>query len=185
MKPAIRFVRNEQDLGRALESLKQTPCPHCGRVGTLNRHDRLKGNDPEAADKQRERGCRAWCSNRGRRGGCGRTVAMLFEDVLPRHSLRAGTVGKVLAGLCGGHSIQAAWEQSGCRFSLQSVYHLLQRFRRRLGAVRTALHSRGPPPASTHRDPLRQSAEHLRGAFPGASCPVAAFQYVMQAPLMG
>ncbi len=112
-------------------------------------------------------------------------MAIFFVHVLPRHSFTAPMVGKLLGALCAGHSVQAAWEQSRFPFPIQSVYHLLQRLRRRLAAVRTALLSRCPPPASPHRDPLRQTAEHLRGAFPSASCPVEAFQYALQTPLLG
>ena len=170
---------------KELESLKQTSCVHCLRMGTLNRHDRVYGNDPAAADKQTKRGRRVWCSNRGRRGGCGRTMAVLFVWVLPRHSLTATRLGEVLGHLCAGMSIQAAWARSGHGVPLQSLYHLLQRFRTRLDAVRTALLGRCQPPCSKHRAPLRQTAEHLGLAFPVAACAVAAFQYELQTPIMG
>jgi len=52
-------------------------------------------------------------------------------------------------------------------------------------AVRSALLARCPPPDSLHSDPLLQTAEHLRCAFPSEKCPVAAYQYVFQSPIMG
>ena len=181
----IRFVRNDQELKQVLRSLKETRCAHCGRVGTLNRHDTLHGNDLGATNKQTDRGRRAWCSNRGRRGGCGRTLAIVFVHVLPRHSFTATLLGKVLGHLCGGGSVQGVWEQCRLPVPVQSVYHILQRFRTRLAAVRTALLSRCAPPCREHRDPLRQSAEHPRCAFPTQKHPVEAFQYAFQRPLMG
>ncbi|MDA0321789.1 MAG: hypothetical protein O2923_03605 [Verrucomicrobia bacterium] len=116
MKAVIRFVRNEQEL-------KQARCAHCGCVGTLNRHDTMHGNDLSAADKKTDRGRRAWCSNRGRRGGCGRTMAIVFAHVLPRHGFTAPLLDKLLGGLCAGHSVQAAWENSRLPVALQTVYH--------------------------------------------------------------
>ncbi len=182
---AIRFVRNKQEYKQALRRLKQTRCAHCRRVGTLNRHDQIQGNDLDAVNKQTLRGQRAWCSNRGRRGGCGRTMRIVFARFLPRHSVKATMLGHLLKRLCAGGSIQGAWEQCRLPVHLQSVYHLLQRFRQRLDAVRVALLSRCAPPGSAHADPLRQTAEHLRCAFPGRENPVEAFQRAFQVPIMG
>jgi hypothetical protein len=181
----IRFVRDEQEQKQVLKNLKQTRCAHCRRTGTLNRHDRIQGNDLETVDKQTVRGQRVWCSNRGRRGGCGRTMRIVCAGVLPRHSVSALMLGDLLKRLCGGGSIQSAWEQCRLPVHVQSVYHLLQRFRARLDAVRVALLARCAPPGSGHADPLRQTAEHLRCAFPGTGNPVEAFQLAFQVPIMG
>lgn len=181
----IQFVRNEQEREEALANLKQTRCAHCRRTGTLNRHDHVKSNDLDAADKQTVRGQRAWCSNRGRRGGCGRTMLIVFAHFLPRHSLNATILGRLLKRLSAGGSVQSAWERCGLPAQLQSVYHLLQRFWERLDAIRRALLSRCAPPDSAQTDPLRQTAEHLRCAFPSTACPVEAFQYAFQTPIMG
>jgi hypothetical protein len=185
MKRAIRFVRNEQELEQALESLKQTSCPHCRKTGTLNRHDTVNGNDPAEVNKQTQRGRRAWCSNRGQRGGCGRTVLIVFVGILPRHSFPAALLEALLTGLCDGRSISQIWRSKPFAFPIDSVYHILQRLRRRLDALRTALCTRCAPPASRHADPLRQAAEHLRCAFPSTASAVEAFQYAFQAPIMG
>jgi len=181
----IRFVRDEEELEQVLENLKQERCAHCRRTGTLNRHDHLQSNDLDAADKQMVRGQRVWCSNRGRRGGCGRTMLIVFARFLPRHSTNATMLGQLLKSLCAGGSIKSAWEQCGLPVDLQSVYHLLQRFREQLAGVRGALLSRCAPPDSAQTDPLRSTAEHLRCAFPAAPCAVAAFQYAFQTPIMG
>lgn len=112
-------------------------------------------------------------------------MSIMFACVLPRHSVKAGMLSGLLEHLGAGGSIKSAWERSGLPVQLQSVYHLVQRLRVRLPAVRTALLSRGPPPDSLHTDPLRQTAEHLRSAFPQKKCPVAAFQHAFQTPIMG
>lgn len=181
----IHFVGSGRERNQVLLNLKQTGCAHCRRIGTLNRHDRIQGNDPAAVNKQMLRGRRAWCSNRGRRGGCGRTMRIMFACLLPRHTIKAKMLSGLLEYLCAGASIKSAWERCGMPVQLQSVYHLVQRLRVRLAAVRSALLSRCPPPDSRHADPLRQTAEHLRCAFPQCECPVAAYQYAFQTPIMG
>lgn len=181
----IRFVRDEQELAEVLENLKQERCVHCRRTGTLNRHDHVQSNDLDCADKQTVRGRRVWCSNRGRRGGCGRTMLIVFARLLPRHSINATMLGQLLKRLCAGGSIKSAWERCRLPVDLQSVYHLLQRFREQLAGVRGALLSRSTPPDSAQSDPLRSTAEHLRCAFPSSACAVEAFQYAFQTPIMG
>ena len=185
MKTDIVFLMDWPTLDRALRRLKRTRCPHCGRIGTLNRHDTMQGNDWGAHGKQGIRGRRAWCSNRGRRKGCGRTTAFVLADVLPRHGVRAPMLGRLLDGLRRGGSVSRIW--NGGRFAapVETIYHLLQRLRRRLDWLRATLCRICSPPPSGYRDPLRQTAEHLHCAFPTAPCPVAAFQYAFQTPFMG
>ncbi|HID31649.1 MAG TPA: hypothetical protein EYP19_16830 [Desulfobacterales bacterium] len=69
--------------------------------------------------------------------------------------------------------------------SLEGIYHILQRLRARQDSIRTRLCSICPPPQSCHVDPLSQSVEHLRCAFPKAFNPASAFQVHFQIPLMG
>jgi hypothetical protein len=181
----INFVRKRKDCNQALQNLKQTRCAHCRRMGTLNRHDRIQGNDPDSVNKQILRGRRVWCSNRGRRGGCGLTMRILFARLLPRHSANAKMLSTLLKGLCGGGSVKRIWEESRLPMQLQSCYHLLKRLRDRLDTVRAALLTRCKPPGSRHSDPLRQTAEHLRCAFPGRQNLVEAFQHTFQTSIMG
>jgi hypothetical protein len=185
MKQTILFVRDAGGLEQLMRSAKNSCCAHCGRRGTLNRHDRPKGNDPAASNKQRVRGQRLWCSNRGRRGGCGQTIYLAFAWVLPRHTFTAPMLKKLLSALRAGSSVQVAWGGGGLSLALQSSYHLLQRFRERIGELRSCLSHRGPPPQGMHPDPLVQTIEHLSCAFASEDCPIAAFQCWFQTPIMG
>ena len=185
MKRSIQFVRNEEAMEHELKKAKHTACIHCGRTGTLNRHDKRHGNDPDSTDKQTIRGQRLWCSNRGKRGGCGKTTCLCFAWVLPNHSMSAPSLGRLLKYLCTGVSIQQAWELSRCPVTLQTVYHILQRLRMRMGEIRSFLIALCRPRKSLHRDPMITTAEHLRYAFSQAACPVEAFQDRLQTPIMG
>lgn len=166
-------------------SLKQQCCPHCGRRGSLNRHSRILGNDPDHADRQRPRGQRAFCSDRGQRGGCGRTVAVCLAEVLPRHSVPAPLLAQLLAALLAGAALKAAAETLRTFFSVETFYRLRRKLRRRLDLVRSCLYRELTAPASDQCDPLLQTHEHLRAVFPAQRCPLTAFQLHFQQSLLG
>ncbi len=84
-----RFLSGLKELGEHLLLLKGFGCPFCGASETLNCHSKLYGNDPDGSEDGRmERGQRVWCSNRGRRGGCGRSFPIFLAGVLPRPGTR-------------------------------------------------------------------------------------------------
>lgn len=112
-------------------------------------------------------------------------MRFVFTRLIQRHSVNAKMLSRLLKGLCEGGSVKRVWEENRLPVQLQSVYQLLRRFRDRLDAVRVALLSRCQPPGSHHTDPLLQTAEHLRCAFPGNQNPVEAFQHTFQTPIMG
>ena len=179
------FVKDTDDIEGFLQSLKMMPCPFCGKRGTLNRHSLLKGNDPLCPKGTTNRGQRAYCSTRNHRGGCGRTFAILFAWIMPRHTLTAPILWKCLTKWLTGSSIRSSWIAGGSPMILDSFYHLLQRLRRRMDAVRTALQTLAAAPASHSADPLLQTVEHLKRVFTPHACPPEGFQLRFQRPLMG
>ena len=184
-KALRRFLCGLEELGDYLRSLKQLGCPFCGAAETLNRHSKLYGNDLGShAGGQKERGQRVWCCSRGQRGGCGRSFSIFLADVLPRHTVSAAWLWKLLQRLLEGASIRAACQALGLPLALESVYHLLDRWRKRLSAVRSALCREQKAPASSQTDPLLQTVEHLRQLFPTSDCPCAEFQLHFQEPLL-
>ena len=70
------------------------------------------------------RGQRVFCSNRGRRGGCGRTFSLFLAEVLPRHTFPASLLWQLLVRLLAGASLQAAAESLRLPFALETVYRL-------------------------------------------------------------
>jgi len=180
----FHFVRDDQELKKLL-FLKQSPCPHCGCAGSLNRHSRALGNDPVQASGQSIRGQRVYCSNRGQRGGCGRTFSLVLAEVLPRYTLTASLVWRWLVQVLAGLSLKAAAEKLRLPFALETVYRLRRGLARKLDVLRTRLAGRGGPPTVTHADPLLQTLAHLQVIFPGSACPPAAFQLHFQCPFLG
>ena len=145
----------------------------------------LYGNDPAHPAGQSVRGQRVYCSNRGQRGGCGRTFSLFLAGVLPRHSLTAAGLWSLLAALLSQPSVRAAAQSVRLPFALESVYHLLSRLRQQLDGLRSVLCRRQKEPASAQADPLRHTVEHLQNVFPAAPCPVSEFQLGFQQPFLG
>jgi hypothetical protein len=151
----------------------------------LNRHSRCLGNDLLTTNGQRLRGQRVFCSNRGRRGGCGRTFALVLAEVLPRHTVTAALLWRWLVTWLAGLSPKAAAEKLRLPVALETVYRLRRKLRRQLDHLRTRLCRRCAPPPSTRADPLGQTVEHLRQVFVRSACPPAEFQLHFQRPFLG
>lgn len=126
-----------------------------------------------------------FCSNRGRRGGCGQTFSIVLAGVLPRHTVSASLLWRWLIELLAGLSLKAAVEKLRLSFALETVYRLRRQLRLRLDSLRSLLCCEQEPPPSTQSNPLLQTAEHLRAVFARAECPPAAFQLHFQRPLLG
>jgi hypothetical protein len=96
----------------------------------------LRGNDPAVVNGQLARGQRVFCSDRGQRGGCGKTFPLFFAGTLPRHTFTATLLWALLVKLLGGTTIKAATETLRLPFSLEAIYGILRRLRYRLDVVR-------------------------------------------------
>lgn len=180
----IQFVADKVKLEKVLGSLKVMVCPHCGARGFLNRHNLIYGNAPDCASERVCRGRRAYCSKRGRRGGCGRTISFLFGWIVPGHSWDCSFLDRVFESLRGGSSVQAAWQSGGCGLSLSGLYHLLQRLCKQTDRLRVRLCGCCSPPDGNSRDPLLETLLHLKTAF-AAGVSSMAFQMRFQVSLMG
>lgn len=145
----------------------------------------LRGNDPAAAAGRIVRGQRAFCSDRGQRGGCGKTLPLFLADVLPRHTFNAARLGALLLQLLGGATVQAAAASLRLPFSLEAVHGIVRRCRRRLELVRSCLSRAQPAPASGQTDPFLQTLEHLRQSFAQDPCALAAYQRHFQGAWLG
>ena len=150
----------------------------------MNRHSKLYGNDPSAVATKRQRGQRVFCSNRGQRGGCGRTFFMALADVLPRHTVTASFLWQWLSAMLSGGSVKAAVEKLRLPFALETLYRVQRELRHGLDQVRARLCQKQSPSASAHTDPLLQTVEHLRQVFSGSGCPPAEFQLHFQHPFL-
>jgi hypothetical protein len=176
------FCRSDEEWTAGAERLKLTPCPHCKVVGNLIRHGFLRGFDDSSPRRKTVRARRVLCSNRNARRGCGRTFSVWCADKIRRLSLTTGTLWRFLerAVACG---ILAAIRAAACHLSDRTWQRVWKRFDQGQSKIRTALSGRCPPPelpaAGTHRPAAAQVLAHLRAAFPGADCPITAFQHTL------
>lgn len=152
---------------------------------TLNRHSLLRGNNPAQASGQSVRGQRVFCSNRGQRGGCGKTFSLVLAEVLPRHTLTASLVWQWLVKMLASFSVKAAVEKLRLPFALETFHRLHRRLQCGLDLVRTRLCREQSPPASRQSQALMQTVEHLRAVFPESVCPPMSFQLRFQHPFLG
>lgn len=173
-----RFVRDENALGQEREGAKLVPCPHCRRLGTINAHGFLRGYS-ECGEHGSVRGRRFFCSNRGRRPGCGRTFSVLVRAVISGTAARASTLSRFLClALAGSHSVESAWQVAcGGRLSRRTGFRMWKRLRAAQSRLRTVLAAHCAPPESNSPFPLAQLLEHMRCALPGPDeTLLAAFQ---------
>jgi len=174
---APRYAPDSTALEQLAGQAKQWTCPYCGRAGTLNGHGLLRGGAEEAHGKDAVRGRRWFCSNRGRRPGCGRTFSVLLAQVMRHASVRTAKLWQFCRARLAGGGVPAAWEQTRCGFSLEAAYQWWRRWRRAEPALRTHL-LRGPGP------PGKSLREQIERAY-GAIDPIAWFQKSEQRPWPG
>jgi hypothetical protein len=180
-----QFCADKPSLTLWMAGLKQLRCPFCGCWQSLNRHSFLYGNDPDCPNGRRLRGQRAFCSDRGRRGGCGRAFSVFLADVLPRFTVAASLLWRLLCLLLDGGSVLGAINALRSPLSQQTFYQLLRRARLRLDFLRPVLCQAASISPSALADPLLQTVEHFKAAFPQAGCPPALFQARFQKALFG
>lgn len=185
-----KFVRDRPALDEALLHAKQTACPHCRRAGMVVGHGLLLGYAERGNDRE-IRGRRLLCSARFRRSGCGRTFSVLLATVIARFTARTSTVAALLEAAVRGSSRKAAWEwmqesaAGAPGLSLRSAYRLWARLGAAQSRIRTALCALTQPPVITDSRPIAQVLAHLRLAFGGAGCLLAAYQLGLQSGLFG
>ncbi len=184
MGRAVSFLESAVAFDAYRFTLKSVPCPHCRGMGHLIRHGFLRGYAEEGSERV-VRGWRIYCSDRGRRRGCGRTHSVLLADMLRHRTVRAQRLWKFLAAWIEGMSIKAAWEKVAARFDLDCGDRLMRTLRRFQTHLRARLCREEPPGPCLHRDALAQTLEHLRSIFPSEDCPIAAFQLHFQRPFLG
>lgn len=163
----LHYASDETELARLTGQAKQWNCPHCGQRGTLNAHGFLRGGAENRLGKDALRGRRFFCSDRGRRPGCGRTYSVLLAQMLRKVSVRTGGFWRFCRGRLSGLSVLAAWEEARCAFSPESAYRWWRRWRKAEPTVRTHLFRGREPPGSL--------SAALTGAY-GAVDPLAVFQ---------
>lgn len=183
MRRAVSFVRSAVEFEEYRILLKSVSCPRCRAVGHLIGHGFLKGFAEEGYGRE-NRGWRIFCSNRGRRRGCGRTHSILLAGCLRRRTVRAMRFWKLIEALGAGRPFRDVWGKLAGALSIECGRRMVRALRDGQSRLRSFLCQVHPPPAGSRADPLSQTVEHLRAVFVGDSCPVSAFHLYFQQPFL-
>lgn len=177
---SVRFVRTEEELEEFRRSVKLRACQHCGAHETLNAHGFLRGYG-ETGSEVAKRGRRFFCSNRGRRAGCGRTFSVSISGYLPRFSVLALALWSLLRCAVKTSLFQAARLPSWS-LSLSSAYRLKRLFEREAPQFRGWLFREKGPPEIPSRSPLTQLLAHFADIL-GPDRALTEYHWRAQTPL--
>jgi len=178
-----KYYRCDEEIVQYNFTIKHEACPWCRSVGFLILHGFLRGY-AEDTPKQIRRGRRYYCSNRNRRGGCGRTFCVYFAHILRNKTMQAKSLWSFLSGIGNGLSKKRALEKARLAFSQSSAYRLWKEFCVNQSWIRTILSTHSPPPRMSHTaDSTAQVLCHLHVIFP-QQCPIAQFQQTFQKPFL-
>jgi hypothetical protein len=180
MRPNTLYIASPREYDSHKERLKLLPCPNCKATGCLIRHGYLRGYGKDGTYKA-HRGWRIFCSNRGRKTGCGKTYGILPALRLYRRIADAGQVWQFLRGVLDGSRIRAAWQAAASGFCRDNGYKIWAAFIRNQSHIRACLHRLARPFAINRiPSPATQLIFHLESAFIGSTCAVASFQLACQ-----
>lgn len=175
-----KFYKTKKEFEEFHAKLKLCPCPHCSKTGFLNLHGYLKGF-PENGKEKIKKGRRIYCSNKNKKGGCGRTFSILDASYIKNFRISAKTIWHLLEKVKDGSSKAEALRTSGSTMGETTVYRIFRKFKYNQPRIRTLLAGvREPPRLKGVKDPVIQTIIHLKSAFRKFVCPVARFQYHFQ-----
>lgn len=154
-------MHSEQELGLRQLGVELWTCPHCRKCGTLIGHGHLRGYE-EHGQRRVVRGRRLFCSNRGRKRGCGRTLSVKLATAVCGFVVRTLTLFRFMRLVSRGVSRRAAWlDASAGALSLSSGYRLWRRLCAAQSAIRTRLCQQIGPPACSAAVSITQLLAHL------------------------
>ncbi len=154
--------------------LKQYPCPHCKHSETLKSHGMLH-------DKHgKPRGMRLFCSNRNSNKGCGRTLSVFFDDVIPRASFSTPTISRVIEESITPPTPDASSKSAPDDCSRATAYRWIGKTQCSQENLRSHTWKLAQPPRNEMRSALARTWQHLRRAFPSSDCLLSAFQSTLQ-----
>lgn len=150
-----RFVESFLELDSLAESAKSFACKHCGKVGTLIGHGFLRGYE-ERSSALCIRAKRFFCSNRGRRGGCGRTVSAFLSFFVPYFTIMTLSLWRFFHSLCDNLSVSIAAFNSHFPLGPRSAYRITIALKRASLNWRSWLERQGTCLLSSETSPLAQ-----------------------------
>lgn len=179
-----RYYETEEEFKETHIELKFLICPHCRLIGFLILHGYLYGYAERGVDIIK-RGHRIYCSNRGKKRGCGRTFSILISEFIKKFTISAQTLWCFLKKISEGVSTAFAFRETGSQMGKTSPYRLLRKFRYNQSRIRTYLtRVKDPPVYKNIKDSVIETIHHLKSVFQESPCPVSEFQHHFQASFL-
>lgn len=179
-----KFYKSENDFKKIHHNLKHYKCPFCNLIGYLNLHGYLKGYDFNGNYKDVLRGHRIFCSNRNKRGGCGRTLSILLSLFIKHFILTANTIWNFFINIANGNNKWMSFKKANPRNPApSSAYRLWRRFKANQSYLKTWLITISLPPPYSGNNPNIQTILHLKKTF--SLNPIADFQLKLQSSFFG
>lgn len=173
----IPRVKNDPiALKNAIWHFQQNPCPHCQHSETLKSHGLLLGTN------QQTKGFRLFCSNRNSNHGCGKTISIVFEDVIQGTQLLADEASKLLQRLCSTskseqpRSVEEAAEGICSRATAYRWRKKMQLSQSHFRSLTSILNS----PPRMNANSLESTWAFLQTTFSGAKSILGGFQLIFQ-----
>lgn len=176
-----QFYRSNAEFRQIHQQLKQYSCPHCRMTRTLILHGYLSGYDLKRPNRRLIRGHHIFCSNRNRRGGCGKTWSILMSTIIKHLIIQTAHLWDFLKNIGKGMNIFQSFQYLKIPLSPTSIYRLYKRLYESQHHIRSCLIRRLAPPQNVqHTNPLIKTILHMESAFKKSSNPPADFQYIFQ-----
>lgn len=182
--PIRRFYKDEEELGKIQQDLKQTQCPHCGQYGSLIFNGTARGYI-EGEELMVVRRQRVICNARRKHGcGCGGCFSLYKAEIIPELRVLAGTLWLFALTLLSSLSVKAVWILHNFEHDRRAFYRWRAMLQRRHGQWRSRLCTLSKQPElPSHKEskPLVVTLEHLKKCFD--SRPFSSYQHHFQASL--
>jgi hypothetical protein len=155
-------------LHRQTLQLESESCRHCRQTQQLVSHGFIRKKrtaaEPEAVGK------RVFCSNRGRRTGCGRTMQLYLDATVRTLHHAASSVAAFVLSLLTGFSVERAYRNATGAASARHAWRWLQRLDAQLAVYRSRCHQ--PILAEMPEIPCRPRSAR-RGLLMSTFAPIA------------
>jgi len=109
--------------------------------------------------------------------GCGRTVSVLFADIIKKFTVRTSTISSFLKNILAGNTVFKAFCLIQTDLTTTTIYRIFRRFIQNQPYIRTAIFTSTQPFHEPKiKDPFVQTIKNLFAVFPDSVDPVSAFQ---------
>ena len=175
------FYRDGKELERIHDRLKLTPCPHCGRVGTLIFNGKSYGYREDDTFPQLRRQHVICNQRKACSPGCGGGQSLFAADTVPGLQALTKTLWLFASFLLAGVRAYPAFRRLSTGLNVRAAHRWREKFRLAQARWRVLLCGHRPPPESPESsDPLVSSLSLFHSDPSVCFDPFFGYQYRFQ-----